>query len=513
MRKNQALSIALILFVIIACVLGGTTYYFKKNADELLIAKEQAVKVLPGKDAKIEELSNEIQVLKSYLGTEDELSAITQKYNENMKIVARDGNAVAVPDLAPKDDDEEKPEGEEGEKEDGEEGGEKDAPRIDDGAAKPNYQTVIAYLNEKIKDQNALSAKIEELNTQIISLKEEVEKAREEGKKDGENTAKEQHMAEIQNLEKQIADQKKSIDETKDRFREQKKAKEKAQKEITKLTTDNENLVKQKDVFQKEINKLEEERLASKLPPASSKQGELTYVDPQGKQGIINRGKKDNLTRGITFSVYEPNNLTEYGMKGTIEVLSVTEDREAEVVIFNNDESDPIKVGDAIFTATWAPGFVERFAIAGLVDIDDDGVSDLEEVKRLIEQNGGKIDAWQDEEGKQQGVITPQTSWLVLGYPPKIMETDTDEIREQKEKELKTFTRMRKKADEFGTKFEQVKDLLRKMGYRPPADTTSFDIRPTVGSKGRKSSGSVSGLYTKEPDENVPKRKPPKSAY
>ena len=66
MRKNQALSIALILFVIIACVLGGTTYYFKKNADELLIAKEQAVKVLPGKDAKIEELSNEIQVLKSY---------------------------------------------------------------------------------------------------------------------------------------------------------------------------------------------------------------------------------------------------------------------------------------------------------------------------------------------------------------------------------------------------------------------------------------------------------------
>ncbi|MGN1274106.1 MAG: hypothetical protein ACI4UF_05895, partial [Thermoguttaceae bacterium] len=207
MRKNQALSIALILFVIIACVLGGTTYYFKKNADELLIAKEQAVKVLPGKDAKIEELSNEIQVLKSYLGTEDELSAITQKYNENMKIVARDGNAPAVPDLAPKDDDEEKGEGEDGEKEEGEDGEKADAGKgaagIDEGAAKPNYQTVIAYLNEKIKDQNALSAKIEELNTEIASLKDQVEKAREEGKKIGEDTVKEQHEAEIQNLEKQ----------------------------------------------------------------------------------------------------------------------------------------------------------------------------------------------------------------------------------------------------------------------------------------------------------------------
>lgn len=504
MRKNQALSIALILFVIIACVLGGTTYYFKKNADELLIAKDQAVKVLPGKDAKIEELSNEIQVLKSYLGTEDELSAITQKYNENMKIVARDGNAAAAPELAPKDDDEEKPEGEDGEKEEGEDGGEKDAPRIDDGAAKPNYQTVIAYLNEKIKDQNALSAKIEELSTEIVSLKEQVEKAREEGKKLGEDTVKEQHEAEIRNLEKQIADQKRSIDETMDRFKEQKKAKETEQRKVRRLEGEKKDLQKQNQERSEKIEKLEEIHRESKLPPAESKMGELIYVDPLGKQGNINLGKKDYLTRGITFSVYEPNNMTEYGMKGTIEVLSVTEDREAEVIIYNNDEADPIKVGDVIYTPTWAPGFEEHFAIAGFVDIDGDNISDLDEVIRLIRQNGGVVDAWQKVDGKQEGKITSETSWLVLGRKP-------DEKSSQAS--LTTYTNMNRQADEFGTKVQQVKDLLRKMGYRPPADTTNFEVRPTIGTKGRSSTGNVSGLYSKEPDESAPKRKPPKSAY
>ncbi|MCR5162540.1 MAG: hypothetical protein K6C40_00830 [Thermoguttaceae bacterium] len=507
MRKNQALSIALILFVIIACVLGGTTYYFKKNADELLIAKDQAVSVLPGKDAKIEELSNEIQVLKSYLGTEDELSAITQKYNENMKIVARDGNAAPVGDLSPKDDDE-KPEGEDGENEGGEDGekadGDKDAPRIDDGAAKPNYQTVIAYLNEKIKDQNALSAKIEELNTEITTLKEQVEKAREEGKKLGEDMVKEQYEANIQNLEKQIADRERTIDETKVRFREQKKAKETEQKKVRRLEGEKKDLQKKNQESSEKIEKLEEIRRESKLPPAESKMGELVYVDPLGKQGNINLGKKDFLTRGITFSVYEPNNMTEYGMKGTIEVLSVTDDREAEVIIYNNDESDPIKVGDVIYTPTWAPGFEEHFAIAGFVDIDGDNSSDLEEIIRLIRQNGGVVDAWQKVDGKQEGKITSETSWLVLGRKP-------DEKSSQAS--LTTYTNMTRAADEYGTKVQQVKDLLRKMGYRPPADTTNFEVRPTIGTKGRSSTGNVSGLYSKEPDENVPKRKPPKSAY
>jgi len=509
MKKNQALSIALILFVIIACVLGGTTYYFKKNADELLIAKEQAVKVLPGKDAKIEELSNEIQVLKSYLGTEDELSAITQKYNENMKIVARDGNAPAAPDLGPKDEDGEKAEGEEGEggeKAEGEDGANpKDAPAADAGAAKPNYQTVIAYLSEKIKDQNALSAKIEELNGEITSLKSQVEKAREEGKKLGEDTVKEQHEAEVQNLEKQIAEQQKSIEETKGRFKEQKKAKESEQKKVRRLEGEKKDLQKQNQERAEAIEKLEEIHRESKLPPAESKMGELIYVDPLGKQGNINLGKKDFLTRGITFSVYEPNNLTEYGMKGTIEVLSVTEDREAEVIIYNNDEADPIKVGDVIYTPTWAPGFEEHFAIAGFVDIDGDNASDLDEVIRLIRQNGGVVDAWQKVDGKMEGKITSETSWLVLGRKP-------DEKSSQAS--LTTYTNMARAADDFGTKVQQVKDLLRKMGYRPPADTTNFEVRPTIGTKGRKSTGSVSGLYSKEPSEDTPvKRKPPKSAY
>ena len=111
MAKN-ALSISLILFVIIACVLGGTTYYFKKKVDENQSKMEAAVKALPGKDAEIERLGKEILVLKSYLGQETaSLEDITTQYNSDMKIVVVEGGAPAPAAKKPADENAEGVEG------------------------------------------------------------------------------------------------------------------------------------------------------------------------------------------------------------------------------------------------------------------------------------------------------------------------------------------------------------------------------------------------------------------
>lgn len=504
MGKNPALSIALILFVIIACVLGGTTYYFWKNAGELKIAKENAVKVLPGKDAEIESMNKEIAVLKSYLGQETAtLEDITAQYNKDMKIVVLEAGAAAPAPAAPKaEDDAAEGDGAEGDAaEDGAPAA--DAAPAGPNAEKPSYLTVIAYLKSKIKDGNAQEAELEKLKLEITELKKQVEAAKVAGKTSGVEETEEKYKKEISALNEQIKGLEGRIDTKDSELKAASDAKKKLSKESNRQKNENDELKKQNRERAEAIEKLEEIHRESKQPPQESRMGEITYVSPRGDQGTIDLGKKDNLTRGITFSVYEPNNMTEYGLKGTIEVLNVTSDRAAEVLIYNEDEADPIKLGDVIYTPTWAPGFEEHFAIAGFIDINNDNKSDLDEVIRLIERNGGVVDAYQKEDGKMSGALTSQTSWMVMGRKP-------DE--KSQKAHLTTYTNMTKAADNYNTKTLQLNDLLRKMGYRPPANTSEFSVRPTTGSSGRTSTGSVSALYSDEPGK-TPRQPPKKTAY
>jgi hypothetical protein len=59
-----------------------------------------------------------------------------------------------------------------------------------------------------------------------------------------------------------------------------------------------------------------------------------------------------------------------------------------------------------------------RFAIVGLVDIDNDGKSDIGLIRRIIEQGGGTIDAEINIDGEQTGRLQRNTDYLVLGTLP-----------------------------------------------------------------------------------------------
>ena len=61
---------------------------------------------------------------------------------------------------------------------------------------------------------------------------------------------------------------------------------------------------------------------------------------------------------------------------------------------------------------------IPRFAIAGLVDVDNDGKSDLEVLRRVIKRNGGRIDAELGIDGKLRGKLRPDTGYVILGEIP-----------------------------------------------------------------------------------------------
>ncbi len=59
-----------------------------------------------------------------------------------------------------------------------------------------------------------------------------------------------------------------------------------------------------------------------------------------------------------------------------------------------------------------------RFAIAGQIDVDTDGKTDIELLRQLIQLNGGVIDAELDINGKIKGQLHPDTVYLIVGQFP-----------------------------------------------------------------------------------------------
>lgn len=69
-------------------------------------------------------------------------------------------------------------------------------------------------------------------------------------------------------------------------------------------------------------------------------------------------------------------------------------------------------------TAQPANSQVTRFAIAGLVDIDNDGKSDIDLIQRVIKLSGGVIDAEIHIDGKPTGQLRRDTAYVLVGKLP-----------------------------------------------------------------------------------------------
>ena len=458
-RPNQGLQIALIIFVLISIALGVTTYMYYKQVDEIIMTRENALKELTVSQNLVIQKDDEIANLKQLIGYPDiALANIKEKFDKYVKEVAP-------------------------------------------GQEKPTYISIIEGFQNKEKG----------LNEQIAQLKRDVDDMK--GKYAVREGSKEKVIAEANEKFRAANARKDELDRNhKDliakrdqglqgNFAKLESSIKSLEKDVKKNKENVEKAQAVTDEKQKDIARLTDALDKTIRPVMDRPQGKLIYLNPAGSMGLIDLGKADGVTRGLSFTVYEPLNISEQGKKGYVEVISVTDQRRAEVRIFNDDESNPIALDDVLYSPTWAPGFKERFALIGTMDIDGDGGNDLEQVLRLITRNGGVVEAYQKDDGSQEGRISQNVTYVVEGTAP---DDNSPELV------LTNYTNMKNAVKKLRIKTITLHELLRKMGYRPPSDMQNKAFLSGGDGVKRVSPGNVSQAYQDEDTAKKPasNRKP-----
>lgn len=220
---------------------------------------------------------------------------------------------------------------------------------------------------------------------------------------------------------------------------------------------------------------VDSERAKSKLlserqlsnPSFEVADGRITYVNQANQTVWINLGETDSIRRQVVFSVFN-SDLTDAGKaekKGSIEVTRLLGDHLAEARITSDEISNPILPGDQIYSQVWRSGKKLRFALTGLMDLDGDGKSDLQQAKDMITLNGGEVDASLEEDGQVEGEMSVNTRYLVLGDYPN---------QPSKAKIRGGYDNMSRDASSLGVETITLVDFMNQMGYKQKEKTTNF---------------------------------------
>ena len=120
--------------------------------------------------------------------------------------------------------------------------------------------------------------------------------------------------------------------------------------------------------------------------------------------------------------------------------------------------------GDKVFTPLWSPGQQNHFALTGIMNLDGDGRNQLNVVRELIDQNGGEVDCWLDEQGHKQGQITANTRFIVMGDAPDKSSTET----------IKNHGDILRDAEHYQVHKMTLPDFKQQMGYQKSSSVEHF---------------------------------------
>jgi len=330
------------------------------------------------------------------------------------------------------------------------------------------FQRIGQELDTLQKDRGALNAQTIDLNKQILALRAEYQgmvdahaKAQQKAEQDRQEAQSSKEEL-VTNKEKALADRQKEIQDLQASNQQIKsdagKLSEAQAGRIGNLEKINSGLRTEKDA---------REKWSFEVPS-----GKIDLVDLDTRRVWINRGLRDNLRKGTTFSVYKQvNEGVARGLrdiKGAIEVTAVMPDM-AEARITRDRISDPIVKGDEIYTPLWAPGRKEKFAFVGLFDLDNDGVNDRDVLHDLVAASGGEIVDEVDDKGVRHptaGNINVGTKFLVVGKIPDAYEAKPED-KEAYQRIGEAHKNMVKEAQEHGVRVVTIEDFLNYVGYEP----------------------------------------------
>jgi hypothetical protein len=228
-------------------------------------------------------------------------------------------------------------------------------------------------------------------------------------------------------------------------------------KKMARMTTINKDLRATKDLLEK--------------PSFEVPRGTIQLVDADTNLVWIDRGSADSLNKGTTFSVYKQiNKGVARGLqdiKGAIEVTRIVGPHQSEARITKSKIEEPMVAGDPIYTPLWRAGMQEKFALVGLVDLDNDGVGDRDVLNDLVASSHGEITDWVDDQGQRHpanGNISVATKFLVIGRIPDFSAAKPNEIEAFK-RIADWKSKMVAEALENGVRVVSMEDFLNYMGY------------------------------------------------
>lgn len=415
-RENQGLQITLVIFVMLAIVLGVTTYLFGKRYYEAL-------------DAAASAKEREAAAAKNT----DDAKADCDK----LKRCIVGPKIVSVAEVEKQFDDDVAPF--------------KGQFREDTCY----YVPLLARLGEQVRDRNKTIETLKKENQALLTRFETREAQKDKQIKE--------YMAQVEKSGKDVEKAASDYTGYREGYDEERK---KIASQMDKVRKESQGIVaKAEDKFKKSQEQLIDairrgKELAGKIE-ASRKEtmdvpaGEITWVNQRNNTVWINLGRADALDRQTTFSVYsgDATDLGKAVRKASIEVTRVAGEHLAEARIVEDKMTDPILAGDKIYSPIWAPGQQTHFALVGIMNIDGDGRNALQTVRSLITMNGGVVDAEMDEKGNKVGKITSQTRYLILGDEPKSTA-------------YRVWTEMITDAEELGIRKMPLAELKQKMGYK-----------------------------------------------
>jgi hypothetical protein len=219
-------------------------------------------------------------------------------------------------------------------------------------------------------------------------------------------------------------------------------------------------------------------------------------------QVFINLGTADNVRPGLSFSVL-PAGSTGRGAaaatrKAAIEVVAVLEPHlsAAKVVEAANLVRDPLLKGDLLFNPAWSSSQREHVALAGIIDLNGDGIDDTADLIRALEKQGVVVDAWldlKDRTIKGPG-MTERTTYLIKGEKPIIPSSaaaslESNPLALAASDLIGKMTDMEQKAHTLGVQPVPYRRFLSLIGYKlpkvvQPADFSSSSyLRGASGAK------------------------------
>jgi hypothetical protein len=335
------------------------------------------------------------------------------------------------------------------------------------------YADLQASAAREAKQKAELSDQAKTLQAVNAQAKAQMDKYDEARKKAEEDAASQKNSFDEfrRTLQKSQADLQKALDNQRNNY----------EATITKNTTRIKELEEQLTKLDRANTILKEQR---KDEPGSFEvaDGQVTWVNQNGTVWI-NLGAADSLRRQVTFSVFDrdQHDAAKAAKKASIEVTRIINDHMAEARITKDEPTNPVLTGDNIYSQVWHRGKKLHFALTGVIDIDGDGNSDLQQAKDLIELNGGVVDAYLKDDGKVQGEITANTRYLVLGdVPDSAIKTAMAE----------GFHKMSKEASSLGVQTITLPQFIDQMGFKPQdrtvhlgtgASARDFPARPESG--------------------------------